>query len=291
MDETESAGSAGGNHGQTVSRAAAILRALSRSDQGQRLGEVALATGLSKPTALRLLRALEGEGLTMVAPSGAWRLGLGLVTLGAAAGNRDGLRQLAADALARVAMETGDTVFFSLREGAEIVCVARQEGPFPIRTLILGEGDRRPLGVGAAGMAVLAFLEPGEIEVALAAITPRLVDWAGHTPELVRRRAGQAARLGYALNDGQIFSAMWAVGVPVRDGTGQVVAALSVAAITERMQEPRLAATVALLKREALAIEQRFRIDTATLPAAPRVGPPVRMQGRRGGRPVRASAS
>ena len=141
----------GANQGQTISRAAAVLRALARGNQGRRLTDVAIETGLTKPTVLRLLRALKGEGLAFTDTMGSWRLGLGLVALGAAAANREGLRQLAADALARLAAKTEDTVFFSLREGAEIMCVDRQEGPYPIRTLLLGPGHRRPLGIRAAG--------------------------------------------------------------------------------------------------------------------------------------------
>lgn len=284
FDETTTAGA---NHGQTISRAAAVLRALARGRQGRRLTDVAREIGLTKPTVLRLLRALEGEGLAFVDPNGAWRLGLGLVTLGAAAANRDGLRQLALDALTRTATATQDTVFFSLREGMEIMCVDRQEGPFPIRTLLLSAGQRRPLGIGAAGMAVLAFLEDEDRESAIEMVTPRLKEWPGHTPELLRKRVRAARKSGYALNDGQIMSAMWAVGVPVRDGTGQVVAALSVAAITERLQGKRLDETVRLLRSEAAAIEQRFRIDGETIPATPRIGPALRPEAASGRKLVR----
>lgn len=289
LNETNQGGS---NHGQTISRAAALLRALARSPQGSRLTDVAGETGLTKPTALRLLRALAGEGLVFCDASGGWRLGLGLVSLGAAAGNRDGLKQIASEPLARIAAETGDTVFFSLREGVEIMCVDRQEGPYPIRTLMLAPGDRRPLGIGAAGMAVLAFLDDGERAQTIGQIEPRLREWPGHTAELLEERAALARRRGYALNNGQILAAMWAVGVPIRDGARNIIGALSVAAITERLHGGRLSEVVTLLKAEAQGIENRFRINVDGEPVAPRVGPPVRVQGRRGGRrPASARAS
>ena len=285
LDETGVLG--GANHGQTISRAAAVLRALARGSQGRRLTDVAAETGLTKPTVLRLLRALKGEGFAFIDTAGAWRPGLGLVALGAAAANRDGLRQLAADALSRLAAKTGDTVFFSLREGAEILCVDRQEGPYPIRTLLLNTGQRRPLGVGAAGMAVLAFLDDDDRAAALKDVGPRLKEWPGHSVDLLRKRSARARRCGYALNDGQIMSAMWAVGVPVRDGAGQVVAALSIAAITERLQGARLDEIVGQLRTEAEAIEHKFRIDAEAWSPGPRVGPAVRAQPARGGRRAR----
>jgi hypothetical protein len=87
-----------------------------------------------------------------------------------------------------------------------------------------------------------------------------------------------ARKCGFALNDGQIMAAMWAVGVPVRDGSGRVVAALSVAAITERLQGKRLDEVVGLLRREAEGIERRFRIDSEAIPATPRIGPALRQK-------------
>src|SRR5690606_38100777 len=58
--------------------------------------------------------------------------------------------------LESLAQQAGDTVFASLVEGSAATCVARVIGSFPIRTLILNAGDRRPLGAGAGSLAMLA---------------------------------------------------------------------------------------------------------------------------------------
>ena len=280
LDET---GALGANQGQTISRAAAVLRALARGNQGRRLTDIAAETGLTKPTVLRLLRALKGEGFAFIDTAGAWRLGLGLVALGAAAANREGLRQLAADALARLAARTEDTVFFSLREGAEIMCVDRQEGPYPIRTLLLGPGQRRPFGSARPEWPCWRSSR-ARSRGRIGEPRPASARMAGtFTSELLRKRIAKARKAGYALNDGQIMSAMWAVGVPVRDGAGQVVAALSIAAITERMQRPRLDEIVALLRAEAEAIEHQFRIEGDAAVGRPRIGPAVRASRRAAG--------
>lgn len=246
------------NHGQTISRASALLRALAQRSSGSRLTDLAQATGLPKATALRLLRALSAEDLAHWDETGLWRLGLGLVGLSAAAGNRDGLREAAQASLVALADKTGDTVSLTLRDGNEIICLDRREGSFPIKTLMLSPGDRRPLGVGAAGMAVLAFLGKEEIAAAVAAVAPRLREWPNHTVPLVWERVARSQASGYALNDGQIMSAMHAVGVPIRNIAGGVVGALSIAAITERMVPPRLMTLVAWLREEAAQIQTRL---------------------------------
>ena len=119
----------------------------------------------------------------------------------------------------------------------------------------------------------------------MAGVAPRLKEWPGHS-ELLRKRVARARKRGYALNDGQIMSAMWAVGVPVRDGAGQVVAALSIAAITERMQGARLDKLVGLLptrrKHRAQIPDRQRRVSPA--PAHRPRGP---AQPARGGRRAR----
>jgi DNA-binding IclR family transcriptional regulator len=246
------------NHGQTIARASALLRALARRPAGSRLTDLSEDTRLPKATALRLLRALASEDLAHWDETGHWRLGLGLVGLSSAASNRDGLREAAQFSLVALAEKTGDTIFLSLRDGHEIVCLDRREGAFPIKTLMLSPGDRRPLGVGAAGLAVLAFMNKEEVEASIAAVAPRLRDWPNHSVPLVWERIARSRARGFAHNDGLIMSAMHALGVPIRNVAGNVIAALSVAAITERMGEPRLSTIAGWLREEAAAIEARL---------------------------------
>jgi DNA-binding IclR family transcriptional regulator len=71
----------------------------------------------------------------------------------------------------------------------------------------------------------------------------------------LRDMIATARRLGYALNDERLIPGMSAVGVPIRRPSGQPFAALSVAAISSRLQLPRRDTIVASLKQEAEQIE------------------------------------
>ncbi len=51
-----------------------------------------------------------------------------------------------------------------MRRGDETVCLIREEGSFPIRSFVLGIGRRFPLGVGSAGLAMIAHLPAEERE-------------------------------------------------------------------------------------------------------------------------------
>jgi DNA-binding IclR family transcriptional regulator len=139
-------------------------------------------------------------------------------------------------------------------EGTAAVCIARATGSFPIRTLTLDVGDRRPLGVGAGSLALLAAMPDAEIGRIIERNERWLRDYPGYTPASLRALVAQARDAAYAFNAGGIVPGMCAVGIPVLDADRRPIAALSVAAINERMLDPRPAQLARLLKREAKAL-------------------------------------
>lgn len=225
---------------QSIRRAVAIMRAIATAGtSGARLTDLAAEIGLHVATAHRLLGALSREGLVEQDPaSKLYRLGPELFSLGVAARRPLSIQEHFRSALARLAEETEDTVYLSIRSGAEAICLARQEGAFPIRTLTLDVGSRRPLGVGAGSLALLAFLPDDEVE-RIIRTNGRAYRPFGVRSEDVRGFVARSRQLGYALNDDRILRGMSAVGLPARTIAGRVVAAVSVAAINARMQPPR----------------------------------------------------
>src|SRR5690625_1856939 len=149
---------------KTIDRAATILRCLAQGPQeGSRLSDIASRSGLGKTTTHRLLAALVSVGFVDRGESRLYRLGYALFSLGASARRFD-LANLVRPSLLRLAAETEDTIFLSIRDGDEALCLDRCTGNFPIRTLTLNVGDRRPLGVGAGSLALLAFQPQQEVE-------------------------------------------------------------------------------------------------------------------------------
>jgi hypothetical protein len=106
-----------------------------------------------------MLKCLTAENLVSQDPqSRRYYLGPLVFELGITAGPRFNIRDLCADALDRVAAETGDTAFLIIRSGDDSLCVDRREGAFPIKTFTVDVGVRRPLGVGAGSLAILTAL-------------------------------------------------------------------------------------------------------------------------------------
>ncbi|PRX64076.1 IclR family transcriptional regulator [Nonomuraea fuscirosea] len=246
---------------QSIERAAAILEAVAAGDgHGRRLIDIAADTGLRKATAHRILGTLAQVGLVeQDERTSRFSLGLRLFSLGMAAANRYGLADLASECMLRLAERTHDTVYLTIRSGYEAVCVDRVTGGFPIKTLSLNVGDRRPLGVGAGNLAMLAGLPDDEIRTIVAANAPQYPHFGKLDSATIMAVVEESRELGYAFNDRLILAGMRAVGVPVLGHDGRPVAALSVAAITERMSPARRADIVAWLAEEAKALNERLR--------------------------------
>jgi len=254
---------------KTVDRVALILRLLSDAgEQGHRLSDIAEKSGLGKTTAHRLLGALVQVGLAYQdVRTKRYSLGSAAAALGRAASIHH-IQSVLRPVLIQLARETGDTVFASIREGLAAVCIAREVGSFPTRTLTLDQGDRRPLGVGAGSLALLAFLPDDEIKMIIDRNRRWLQDYAGFSPEELYKLVARTRETGYALNEGRIVPAMQGIAVPIFGRNGRPVAALSLAAIRDRMGPDRLPDLVKRLREEAKALEGVLEPPFCEEPAA-----------------------
>ena len=235
-----------------LGRAAAVLRALStREPGGATTAEVARATGLARPTAHRLLAALLAEGLADRDAAGRWQLGPELYLLGTAAAARYDVTALAQPAVRRLAVGTGESAFFSVRRGDETVCLLREDGSFPVRSHVLYEGIRFPLGVASAGLAILAYLPDADVDRYLAGADLVTAHGAAHAPDAIRARITETRRQGYALNPGLIVEGSWGMAAAVFDARSAPVGALSLTGVEHRFAPHRQPQLGRLLLAEA----------------------------------------
>jgi DNA-binding IclR family transcriptional regulator len=248
---------------KTVDRVARLLRAVATHGDGAMLSAVARETGLGKGTVHRLLNALIDAGLVFQNHE-TKRYGLGacLGLLGQAAHQQD-VAASARPFLLHLAEATEDTIFASVREGTSAVCVAREIGAFPIRTLSLDVGHVRPLGVGSGSLALLAFRPDDEIAVIIEKNAAWLTRYPGYSRKEILADVAETRRRGYSFVDGRIVPGMNAMGVPVLDSSGKAVAALSLAAIADRISGPRVNELARLLAREAAELGKVMGVTAA----------------------------
>lgn len=246
---------------QVVGRVALLLRLVGGKAEGTSLAGLVRESGLTRPTVHRLLTSLAAEGLLEHdSGSGKWVLGPEIFLLGSVAAARFPMEDIARPSLRRLAAETGESAFFSIRRGNETVCVLREEGSFPVRSFVLHEGVRFPLGVASAGTAIMAFLPPDEQESLLSDWPEHAGGFAeGHPAGVVRENLEQTRLTGYSVNPGLILEGSWGMGAAVFDQQGRPAWALSLTGIEPRFRPDRQDFLGKLLLEEAHRMSARLQ--------------------------------
>lgn len=249
---------------QSIERAAHLLRIIaSRNSAGLRLVDISKQARLERPTAHRILKCLIAEGLVRQNPETRhYFLGHLIFELGLAATSSFNLRDICHPSLVRLAGKSGDTVFLTIRSGADSVCIDRVEGAFPIKTFTLDVGTRRPLGVGAGGLALLMKLPEQTQQEIVSANALRLSAYNNLTVPVVMKLLKRCRDLGFALNDAQVTPGSTSVGLPIRSRSEEPVLAISIGAISSRMTKERQKELASMIRAELENLEPHIE-DTA----------------------------
>lgn len=260
---TESAGRTRGEH-QNIARAALVLDALADAGTaGLRLTDVMGVTGLTKTVAHRFLAGLVAHGMaTSDRSTGRYFLGDRIFAWAVRMGEHFELAARVAPLLRGLADELQDTVYFHQRRGDDAICLGRAEGSFPVKTLTLMVGDRRPLGAGSGSLAIAAGLPDEEIE-RFAGRRPEAYAPYRLTLDVLRSDIALTREQGFAINVDRLIPGMSGIGIPVRTSAGEPVAAISVVAISPRLAGDRRLEVVRRLGAAiaAMQVELRGLID------------------------------
>jgi DNA-binding IclR family transcriptional regulator len=254
---------------QSVRRAMAVLRLVAAGqDKGVRLTDVAALAGLTLPTARRLLKVLMDETAVEQDPATRrYRIGNEITLLGLARPGGVSIRVVAEPYLGSLAAEAGDTVFLSVRHGTDSVCIGRYLGSHPIQVLSIQVGARRPLGASVSGIVLLAGMAEAEAAAITRANEKRL-EGLGRSVKSVLAEVAAARRNGYVYAPRGVMSGTSAVAVPVRDHSGRVAAAISIAMLAERLPGDRVRGLVDTMRSNVERVTGRLvQIDNARTPA------------------------
>lgn len=229
---------------QSIARAARLLRLVTQAgDDGMPVTDLARKAELTRPTAHRLLLALRHEGLVdQDERTGRWMPGPELYLMGTVAASRYDVTSIARDIVRSLAVRTEESAFLSVRRGDETVCLLREEGSFPIRSFVLSEGVRFPLGVASAGLVILAFLPSHDVDAYFERHPGLSDEWgAAHGEQRLRPRLRETQERGYAVNPGLIVEGSYGLGAAVFTREGHPQWALSLTGVQFRFGPDRLA--------------------------------------------------
>jgi DNA-binding IclR family transcriptional regulator len=244
---------------RVIARAFEVLRILALGgERGVRLKDVVTYSGLSRPTVHRILQTLIAEGVgEQDVSTRRYRVGVEISLLGLSRAAPFPVRAAAESHLTALANDMGDTAFLTVRAGWDSVAIDRRTGSYPVKVLAIDVGVRRPLGVGIAGVMLLATLEAAESEYICTMNASRLPA-DGPAMETILRRVTAARENGFAYAESGVMQGTRALSVPVFDNDGRAIAAISVAAIADRLPESELPRLVETMRAKSVLITRRL---------------------------------
>lgn len=246
MDTSVSDAAAG-----TLRRGLSILRALEKAGpEGLKIAEIARATDVPRPTVYRLIETLVECGFARPADDDGRYAAFSPAKPGRTRSPWAALTQRFTVPMRRIAETTGDSVFLVRRDAQDAVCLQREFGTFPIQVHAIKVGGRQPLGVGAAGLALLAAHTDDEVDRLLSRIATRMADYGGLYESKIRLLIASTRTRGYSVIANHAVKGVLGVGIVIRDRQGTPIAGLSVSTIVERMPVARQRQIAALMQAE-----------------------------------------
>lgn len=246
-DEREAGAAASGP--KTFARGLRIMEAVRNAgDEGLKIADIAATTGVQRTTVYRFLDVLVSEGYVHRSPDD--RLYVFNHDRFAAAPSHKQTIELLKPVLERVSAQTGDSSFLVHREGPDSVCIHREVGSYPLQVLAVTVGHRQPLGVGAAGLALLAHLPAADLRQVLDENAPRLPEFGGMTREHMERLVRSTLERGWSAVGNAAVRGVLGVGVPVWRRPGYPAFAMSVSSVIDRMPLTRQREIVDVIRKE-----------------------------------------
>lgn len=244
----------------SVDHALTLLAAF-RDHPSLAVRESAELLGVAPSTAHRLLTTMQASGFVVQDPATRrYSAGPALVAVALASLQRIDVGRVARPHLTALAAEARETVSLAVPEGATIRFIDSVEGPEVVRVRSR-TGVTVPAHSSAAGKVLLAGL--GRDELLRLYPANRLQRRTARTiasRTLLLNELEEVRRLGYATSLEEDAPGLAGVAVGIGDARGRVIAALSVAVPSERLDPRRTERIVLATRRRAKRIEAELSL-------------------------------
>ncbi len=242
-----------------LQRGLQLLAAFSRDRREMTGAELSRRLGLPRASVFRILQTLEQMGFVERVGEGAhYKLGMAVLRLGFEYLASMELTELGRPVIDDLSDATGLSAHLVVRDGREVVFVAKSTG----RSFIFNSiqvGARLPAHATVLGRVLLADLSMDELAnlyrgVALAAYT----DQTPTTLAELKAQIDEDARRGYGVSQGGFESAISTIAAPVFDSHHRVSAAVNVTVPAQQVDPEQRDALVAQVRQAALRLSQHI---------------------------------
>ncbi|NYT38741.1 winged helix-turn-helix transcriptional regulator [Allopusillimonas soli] len=239
---------------KTFVRGLRVLEALRQAGEGGlKITDIAAATGIQRTTVYRYLDVLLDEDYAVASEDGRRFRFNASRSAGSALDIFEQTIARLKPVLRNISAQAGDSSFLVCRENGDSHCVHREVGSYPLQVLAVTIGHRQPLGVGAAGLALLANLPEADIEQVLVVNQEILPRFGGMSTAKMRRLIASTLERGWSAVGNAAVPGVVGVGLPVPRRGGHPLFGVSVSSVVERMNLQRQRYIVNLIQRELAA--------------------------------------
>lgn len=226
---------------QSVDRALSILETLAEDDEGYRLSDLAIRTGLSASTVHRLLATLESRRFVQFdRAESKWHVGVRSFTVGASFARRRNFSTQAIPYLRKLRDLTRETANLAVVDDEFIIVLTRMESREIMRSLTQ-VGGRVPMVTSGVGKAVLATYSDEDVGAVIRHHgMPRLTEKSIVRPSDLFKELEKIRKQGFALDDEEACMGLRCIAAVVYNDCAEPLAAISVSGMTSRLTNDRL---------------------------------------------------
>jgi IclR family KDG regulon transcriptional repressor len=212
----------------TLAKATSVLNLFTVRQPEWGTSEVARKLEYPKATVSEIMSSLTQEGLLSRTSKGKYRLGWRLFELSQALLETSEFCIEARRAMQELVERWGETTHLCVLEGTQVLYVEKLQATPAVQILLSRVGARLPAHCNAAGKTLLAYLHRYDLNQLY-----KGQELTGYTPKTITDLPALAAELeqicqqGYAYDREEISPGLCCVAAPIRDFSGEVIAAIS----------------------------------------------------------------
>lgn len=226
---------------EALAKGLRLLTLFTEQDPVWRVSDLAPAASMPLPSVYRIIVTLTEEGFLERLPSGDYRPGVRVLTLGTAALRSFDLVEVATPHLQRLADETRETVNLCVLSGDRVLYLVRLRNA-DLVTANIQVGSTLPAVHTSIGKLLLAHLD----EAQLAELITAASFTANHGPNARSSLAElqpdleKIRRTGWSVQDEEVAHGLRSIAAPVRNAEGTVIAGANIAVQSGDWSKSRL---------------------------------------------------
>src|SRR5947199_692364 len=226
---------------QSVDRALLIIETLAEDDEGYRLSDLSVRTGLSSSNVHRLLATLEKRRFVQFDRyESKWHVGAQSFAVGATFARRRNFVAQAMPYLRKLRDLTRETANLAVVDDESIIVLTRMESREIMRSLTK-VGGRVAMVASGVGKAVLATYADEDVNAIIRHHgMPRLTEKSIVRPSDLFKELEKVRRQGFAIDDEEACMGLRCIAAVVYNDSSEPLAAISVSGMTSRLTDERL---------------------------------------------------